>query len=503
MQNICKRGVMKEVLSTSNMAYCDKMTIANSTPSVVLMQRAGKAIFDNHDWKGKIYIIAGKGNNGGDGFALADIMSDKGIYPYIYMTDKDISSDSSYFYDRLKAKNFENVFDIEKCDYDADIIVDCIFGTGFKGQPKDKYIDIIKNINKSRAYKISADIPSGLDGDNGLYKYCVKADKTISMQFAKSGLYLNYGKDMTGELIVADIGIDLYKEEYKLVERQDISKFFPKRKNNTHKGSYGKSGILGACDNYVGAVKLANMGLCALRSGGGLNVLIIPKSLKNIYQGIVQESTVFAMSDNDGFMVFDKEKIDEALKGVDCLAIGMGIGNHYEANIKIIEYIIKNFEIDILIDADGLNALSINPDILKQSKARIVLTPHVKEMSRLCKTSVDEVLANPIKTAKDFAIEYKVKVLLKGSTTVVTDGREVYLVANGGAELSKGGSGDTLSGVILGLMSQGVGLLQSAYAGAYITAFVAKNLAKEYSEYGVLPSDVAKAVAFYSKKDFE
>lgn len=493
---------MREVLSTATMAYCDKMTIADSTPSTVLMQRAGQAVFDNHVWTGKIYIICGKGNNGGDGFALADIMTDKGIYPFVYMTDENISSDSRYFYDRLIKKGYDKIYSVDKCDYAADIIVDCIFGTGFKGEPRDKYKDVIKKINSAKAYTVSVDIPSGLDGDSGLYKVSVKADKTISMQFAKSGLYLNDGKDMTGELIVCDIGIKLYKEDYKLVEPEDVKKLFPERKNNTHKGSYGKSAIIGGCKNYAGAVKLANTGLCALRSGGGLNVLIVPESMNGVYAETVWESTLFPIKDKDGYIIFDKEQIDKALKGVDCLAIGMGIGGNYDENHKIIEYIITNYDIGVLLDADGLNSLAVNTDILKRAKAKIMITPHVKEMSRLCKKDVGQILSDPIKIAEDFAKEYGVTVLLKGSTTVVSDGEKVFLIANGGAELSKGGSGDTLSGVILGLMSQGNSLVESAYAGAYLTAYTAKKLVEEYSEYGVLPSDVAKSIAKIIKENF-
>lgn len=493
---------MQDVLSAKNMANCDKATIESGTPSVVLMQRAAKSIFDAHDFKGKIYIICGKGNNGGDGVALADIMTDKGMEPFVYLIDENISQDSKYFYDRLTAKGYAKIYGISECDYDADIIVDCIFGTGFKGEPKGIYAQVIECINKSRAYKISADIPSGLNADNGRFTLCVKADKTVSMQFAKSGHYLNDGKDMTGKLIVADIGIGLVKQEYKLIEKQDVKALFPPRKANTHKGSYGKSALLGGCTNYAGALKLANTGLCALRSGGGLNMLIVPKSLVPVYAQAVNESTLYPMTDKDGYMLFDKSEIDKALKGVDCLAIGMGIGGNYEENHKIVEYIIKNYAISVIIDADGLNSLALNPDILKDANAKILITPHVKEMSRLTREQVSQILDDPINTAKDFADKYGITVLLKGATTVVTDGREVYLIANGGAELSKGGSGDVLSGVIAGLVSQGNTLIKSAYAGAYLTAYTAKKLVEEYSQYGVLPSDVAKAVAQLIKEDY-
>lgn len=484
---------MKSALTTSQMAYCDKTTIDGGVPSRELMRRVAQAVYDGRNWQGRIAIICGKGNNGGDGLALAEIMADNGISPKVYLCGG-VSEDGRYYLDRLTSKGYGDIYDVSLCDYDVDIIVDCIFGTGFKGQPKEQYAEIINKINASSACKISVDIPSGLDGDSGRFKVCVKADETVSVQYAKTGLYLNDGKDMTGKLSIVDVGIGLHTDCVKVVEREDLAKLFPPRKLNTHKGSFGKSAIMGGCGNYLGAVRLANMGLCALRSGGGLNSVITPCSQTKHILGSVVESTVIGMTDIDGRFVFDKEEIDKALSGVDVLAIGMGMGDDYTQNAKIIKYIVENYKINVLIDADGLNSLAIDVSMLKCAKAQIMLTPHVKEMSRLCGKTTEEILDDPIGIAKEFANEYGVVVLLKGASSVMTDGREVYLTTNGGAELSKGGSGDTLSGVILGMLSWDNGLLESAYAAAYLTAEVAKSLKEEYSEYGVLPSDVARKI---------
>ena len=209
---------------------------------------------------------------------------------------------------------------------------------------------------------------------------------------------------------------------------------------------------------------------------------------------------MIGLPDEGGYLTFDKSELDIALRGMDCLAIGMGMGSRYSENAEIIEYIINNYPIKVIIDADGLNSLALNVEALKCAKADIILTPHVKEMSRLCKKSVDEILDNPIDIAKAFAKEYKVTLLLKGASSVITDGEEVYIITNGGAELSKGGSGDTLSGVMLGMLSQGMPTIESAYSSAYLTAKVAKDLVEEYSEYGVLPSDVARAILLITKR---
>ncbi|MDE6189575.1 MAG: NAD(P)H-hydrate dehydratase, partial [Clostridia bacterium] len=420
-------------------------------------------------------------------------MLDDGVTPRVFLIGE-TSADGRYYLDKLIAKGGRGE-DISKCDYDCDILVDCIFGTGFKGAPKQNYADVIKRINESSAYKVSVDIPSGLDGDSGKYEVCVKADETITVQYPKVGLYLNDGKDITGKLSVIDVGIGLYAQGVNVVEQEDLAELFPKRKGNTHKGSYGKSVIIGGCSNYLGAVKLANAGLCALRCGGGLNTVVVPKTHAGNIAKAVWESTVIGLDDKDGYISFNREQVDKAISGASCVAIGMGIGGRYEETLKIIDYVLKNYEGKVLLDADGLNALAKDVSVLKGAKSDVILTPHVKEMSRLSSTSLEEVVNDPIKAAKSFAKEYKVAVLLKGSSTVVTDGDSVYLVVNGGAELSKGGSGDTLSGVILGMLSQGNGVLAGAYAAAYLTAKVAKDLREEFSEYGVLPSDVSREIA--------
>ncbi len=486
---------MKIALTTKEMSYCDRMTIENGVPSAQLMRRVAEKIFFSYKWQGRIYIICGKGNNGGDGLALAEIMWDNGIEAFVFLIEDTVSSDGKYYLSRLKDKGFSNIYSENDCDYHCDIIVDCIFGTGFKGVPDGKYANVIKRINDSKAYKISVDIPSGLNGDNGKSIARVEADETVTVQYPKTGLFLNGGKDATGKLKVIDVGIGLYADGCNIVEEEDIRILFPRRKNDTHKGTYGKSAIIGGCSNYLGAVKLANAGLCALRCGGGLNSIVVPKTHVVNIASAVWESTARGISDKDGFMLFDEKEIDQAMKGVDCVAIGMGIGDKYEENLKIISHILTNYRVKVVIDADGLNSLAKNIDILNQSKADVILTPHIKEMSRLTALSVEAISEDPIKIAMTFAKEYGVKVLLKGASTVVTDGKKVFLIVNGGAELSKGGSGDTLSGVILGMASQGRSLLESGYSAAYLTASAAKNLKDEFSEYGVLPSDVSREIA--------
>lgn len=488
---------MIDVVSVKQMQDFDKHTIETKMSSIELMNLAANAIFEEYDFSGKnVYIICGSGNNGGDGLALANIMFSKRMFPKIFLVSDKISNNAKYYLDQLKSRGYNYIFPINKCDYECDVIVDCLLGTGFKGLVREDVSRVINAINKSKAYVISADIPSGLNGDNGQAFVSVKADKTIAIQYLKTGHFLNDGKDYIGEIVYKDIGIEKTEEVAKIIEDSDIS--FSKRKNNSSKLSYGRSLIIGGCENFVGAVKIANMGVSSLRVGCGLNTIAAPKSLSIPIQSSIIESTFYPLDETSGHICFNEAQIKDIMKNMSAVAIGMGMGNNYEENRKLIEYIICNYSIPVLLDADAINSFKDNIEKLTNGvKSKLILTPHVKEMARLIGCSELEIIDNPIEKAKKLASKLNCTVLLKGASSVVTNGKDVYMIVNGGPELSKGGSGDTLSGVILGLLAQGYDVCYSAYCGAYLCAKAARDLKNDYSQYGVLASDVAKKISDY------
>ena len=219
----------------------------------------------------------------------------------------------------------------------------------------------------------------------------------------------------------------------------------------------------------------------------------MPYSLAAAYAANVVESTLFPMADSDGKLVFDKGSLDSAMKGVTAVAVGPGMGGNREENKKICKYIAENFDCDCILDADALNAFGQTITELKEKRARLLLTPHPKEASRLTGKSVDEILADPITAAAELAKSCDAVVLLKGATTVVSDGNKSALVANGTPALAKGGSGDVLTGTVCGLAARGISLFDSACAAAYLCAEAAKVAEKEFGDFGVLASDVCKA----------
>ena len=481
---------MYRCVSIDQMKLFDQKTI-EKVGSTNLMAKAAKAVYDEiNDKSKKIYIISGGGNNGGDGIALLGLFLKDGYEPHLYLTSKKLSQDSQFFFD--KVSSYKNIFDISQCDYDADIIVDCILGTGFVGDVKDNIKDVINNINNSKAFKLAVDIPSGLAGQSGKAITSVKADKTVAIQFAKYGHYLIDGKDYTGDIVIKDIGIEAINETAYVIEDKDIE--FNARLNNSNKGTYGKSTIIGGCQNYVGAIKIANMGLSALRVGSGLNVLAIPYSLKDAISPAVMESTMMFLDEDNGYLKFDKENLDNIIKTSTSIAVGMGMGSNKAENKKIIKYLIENTSSPVLIDADGLNAFEGDIDYLL-SFENVIITPHPKELSRLANVDINDILNDSMSFITNLMKDKKGTILFKGSTTIVANSNEKYLVINGTPALAKGGSGDTLSGVILGILAQGYENIKSAYMGAYLCAKAASNLEKDYSQFGVLASDVAKEIA--------
>ena len=486
---------MEYCVSSKTMQNSDQATINGGTAGYVLMDRAGKSVFDSLDWTDKkIYIFVGYGNNGGDGYALAMHMLEHDIYPYIYEMGTNKSPTAKVFKDKLLSQGYDKFFDVAFCDYDCDIAVDCIFGVGFSRSLDDITKDIFAKISQSRAYVVSVDIPSGLNSDNGLGKDSVQADMTIAIQSYKLGHYLGDGKDKCGQIKVVDIGIEIIGEQVYIADDDYAHGFFPPRLNNTNKSTYGKSVILGGCSNYAGAIKLANIGSSALRCGCGLNVIAASRSVAKSVRGHILDSTIFEIAEQDDHLVFDQHILDKLMSGVSAVAIGMGMGNSYEDNAKIIDYILHNFNGKVLLDADGLNSLQGRTDILNNSSCQVVITPHPKEMSRLAGISVEQVLANPLQVARDFATTHHVTVLLKGTSTIVTNGERFMLVTNGTPALAKGGSGDVLSGTILGLMARGIDIFDSAVVGAYICGRASVVASELYGEYGTLASDTAISV---------
>lgn len=484
-----KQGVkMRDVVSVRVMRGSDEYTIKYKTDSKTLMKRAGEAVFSAYDWKGKTAIVCGTGNNAGDGYVLAGLLKDK---CRLFLLKDKFSEDGKYYFDECVKMGVEYTFIDENTEFDLfDTIVDCIFGTGFKGEAEGLAKTVIDKINASGKYVISVDIPSGLNGDTGK-GYSVVSDLTVSIGTLKTGLILNQAKDKIKKLVNCPIGIDIIGEKYCLLEKEDFIGTIPERKNHSHKGTYGYTALWGGCDEYSGAVKLCNMSLAALKSGCGVNRLIVPESTAEGVMPYLLESTLFKMPHMGGKTVFAPDKINEALQGIKALAIGMGWGASDEYK-KILSYILKNFKLNLVIDADGLNTLSqMDMTILQKTACRVCLTPHLKEFSRLSGIAIENIT---IESAKAFAKKYNVVLLLKGTATTVTDGENVYFVNTGCPGMATAGSGDVLSGILAGLMGYLDCDIKSVALGAYIAGKAGEIAQSETNAVSMTASDTVRCI---------
>lgn len=480
---------MKDILSVENMRNSDAATIAGGVVQSELMRRAGRAIYESVAWKSPVAIICGKGNNGGDGYELAKLFDKDGTKYRIFDvfgTDDAVPDLSAYA-----------------------TIVDCIFGTGFRGEVTGHAADMISAINASGAYVVSVDINSGLNGDNGLEPanvQCVISDLTVSIGSWQPGHFLGSAKDVMRNKVNCDIGIKPVGEIYHLFEMSDAAELFAPRKNNSNKGNYGYIALIGGSSRYGGTIKLAAMANAAMRSGAGVVQLAVPKGLCASIRPEILESTLFPLSDNDCDLVFNENEFKELISRVDIIAFGMGIGRSPET-FKALKYILDNYEGILIIDADGLNMLSellaVETDCLHQSRCKdIILTPHPKEFSRLTGKSIEEILHNPIESAKAFAEANKVMLLLKGPSTVVTDGDEVYICDRGCPGMATAGSGDVLSGVLAAVCASNKDKALLSASAAAFTAGLAGELAQEETgAVSMIASDTVRYLPQAIKKE--
>ena len=488
---------MLPIVDVKTMQESDRATIASGKLGRELMLRAAKGILESYPWSGKTLIACGLGNNAGDGYALATLMHKANLSCDLLLMADRFSEDGQYYFDICRNLGISHRFWSGSFDFSSyNQIVDCIFGIGFHGPVKDDAATLIEAINKSGKSVISADINSGLDADNGLGKPCIHSDLTIAIQCYKPGHFLARAKDVIKNHSCVDIGIQMPDENIFLLEEHDVAKLFVPRKNYSHKGNYGYVAIIGGSVEYSGAPKLANMSAAALRAGCGVVTLAAPESITQSVAPYLLESTLLPIpADERGKMIFAPEMLDGILARYASVAIGMGWGSS-DSYKEILSYLLKNAHQPLIIDADGLNTLSqMDLTLLKDAKSPIILTPHLMEFSRLSGLSISEIEENPITHAKAFAKEYDVILLLKGCTTIVTNGDIVYLSNRGSAGMATAGSGDVLAGVLAGVCGYLAPNALTVASGAYLAGLSGELAEEKQGTICMIASDTAQEIA--------
>ncbi len=478
----------------------------------LLMEKAGTACAEliavNYPDAHTALIICGKGKNGGDGYVIARVLKAKGYKIRILapcgMPFDEISVNNMKLVD--KAGIYETD-DYQPLIDDSDIIVDAVFGTGFRGALDEKLSALADAVNKSGKDVIAVDIPSGAECDSGeIHGTCFEADMTIAVSALKPIHVIKPARNVCGKIEIADIGIipsdfnGINPVEYTSGERE-IGEMLPARPENSNKGTFGNALIIAGSRNMPGAAKIASAG--AVRCGAGLVTLAFPDAAYNAIAPSVTEQVMLPCKSNE-VGTFSQDALDEILekaKKCTCALIGCGIGLNTDT-LRLVNRLIREIEIPLVIDADGLNAAAKNPYILSEAKAPVILTPHPGEMSRLTGKSVEEITANPSKTAKEFADKYNCTVILKGANTIIAScgSKEIYVNTTGNSGLAKGGSGDLLAGILVSLLAQGMKPVDAAVTAVYIHGDCADEVAMFSSERGMTVSDMISYLPSYFEK---
>lgn len=459
-----------------------------------MMESAGMGcaehIIKNYPDSKNIVILCGKGKNGGDGFVIARGLSLTGKNVSIILAFNSPSDELSEK-NKKRIDGLVNIYDgshitksITTLLYDADIIIDAVFGIGFKGSLPCNVKELFSYVNKTDAVKIAVDIPSGLSHINESCDGCFRADETLSMLcFKYEHIYKPYSS-FCGKVSVIPIGFGCIIPNGTEAETQkEIKDLLPCRPFDSNKGTFGKALIIAGSYSMPGAAVIAAKG--SLISGAGLTFLAFPDS---IYSAVTSHLTecVFRplpSEEKGGFSEKAAQNLLGELSSFDAVAIGPGLSTAHGAQNLVLQ-VIKNYKGKLIIDADGINIISRNIDILKESEAQIVLTPHPGEMSRLTGFDTKEINRRREEIAREFAKKYGVTLLLKGANTVIAS-QEGKITVNptGSPALSRGGSGDLLTGLIVSFAAQGLGVTDAAVTGAYIHGLAGEIAEKKFTSY--------------------
>ena len=546
-----------KVVTTDEMRRIEKAADAGGLSFATMMENAGRAVAEACQreqrmgpGEGRILVLVGPGNNGGDGLVAARHLHDAGAQVKLYIGKRRLEGDDNYALTQersiaaTRAEDDPNLESLRRLLREADVIVDALLGTGvskpIEGPLKDVLETTREEIEKRRKKEkgkeplvspsspsspalpssplvVAVDVPSGLNCDNGAVDpVTIPADLTVTFGFPKVGQFLFPGAEYLGELLVADIDIPPSLADDVSIESASprmVSDLLPKRPLGAHKGTFGKALLVAGSVNYTGAAYLASA--AATRVGAGLVTLALAENLHPILASKLSEVTFLLLPHDTGALVPEAMKIlSEKVPDYNALLLGPGLGRddktvefvqrflsgQWRSRSSRVGFLVAGEEEaeggrevlpQSVIDADGLNALADRPNWWKYLGGPNVLTPHPGEMARLVGCGVDEVEADRIGAAREMAERWKQVVTLKGAHTIVAapDGQTVIIpFANPG--LATAGSGDVLAGAIVGFLAQGLSPLAAAAAGAYVHGLAGDLVREEMGAAGMVAGDL-------------
>ncbi len=481
-------------------------------PGPVLMERAGVAVareIRNSCSRKRAFIACGTGNNGGDGLVIARELHNAGyaVKALISGNRNRLSPDCALQLSIARKLGLSVAFGasisggsgITKKDMHGAVIVDALLGTGLNKDVSGPAASIIRKINASGRPVVSVDIASGISADTGqVMGVAINADITVTFGLSKRGHFLNPGASHTGRLKVEDIGFPpgLYeKATCHIPGHAEIASMLPERKTYSHKGHYGHALVVAGSAGKMGAAFMASR--ACLRAGAGLVSMGGPETLSQTYAQRATEEMYLALPDHGGGTLSEaalEPIVSYAKQHGSALAIGPGIGTGPGA-VKLVRKLVSQCPVPMVLDADALNALKGAARTIKKASQPVVLTPHPGEFSRLTGKTAKDVAADPIGSALALAKQSGAVVHLKGAPSVTaTPTGQTYINATGNSGLSKGGSGDVLTGIIAAFLAQGATASDAAVSGAYVHGLAADIAASRGSTRSLLASEVTEAL---------
>lgn len=458
----------------------------------------------------RIVIFAGKGNNGGDGFVAARHLHNWGATVRVFAVAdmRRIQSDAAAAAQMARRAGIDIVTLDQSNERNArlnataaDVVVDALLGTGSRGRPKEVAARAIEIMNAVDKPVVSVDVPSGVDADTGTVVHeAVRATMTITFGAPKLGLLLREGRELSGRVVVADIGLPptlLDDGQHTLVNADVARAKLPHRPAAGHKGTFGRVLVVAGSRGMAGAATLCVKG--AQRVGAGLVTLAAPAPLNDVFAGTVPEALTQPLPhDTAGGLGADAaDALELSMRKADVIVIGPGLTTGAGAQ-AVVERVLQKARVPVVIDADALNIVAARLDLLKRTRAAarrapFVLTPHAAEMARLCSIDVSDVLERPVALARQKAEQWQAVVALKGAPTVSADADgNVFVNGTGSNVLASGGTGDVLAGAVAGLIGQGAVPADAVVAAVFAHGLAGELAARDQGDVGVVAGDVAE-----------
>jgi hydroxyethylthiazole kinase-like uncharacterized protein yjeF len=501
------------IVTAAEMAAMDQSTIEGvGIPGVVLMENAGRGACEVMwrrfpDLAGKrVLVLAGGGNNGGDGFVIARHLWQRRVQVDVCCLRKsaDYRGDARINLDIVKKLGVPVTVMADVADLPqlrerlaaAELVVDAILGTGLNAPVRGFYRNVIELVNELGRPVFAVDLPSGLDATTGLpLGACVRATATATFGLAKIGQLVTPGCSFVGHLEVVDIGLPRNVTEMEEPPRlwldpRDMAPLVRAREIASHKGSFGHVLVVAGSVGKTGAGAMASMG--AARAGAGLVTLAVPVSLHGLMEVKLTEVMTEPLAETAEQTIAEDAvpRLKKLLEGKEALALGPGISTQEETG-RVALRLVEASPCPVVVDADALTVLVNHPGVLRRARAPVILTPHPGEMGRLSGLSPAEVQSRRVELAQAFSKEHGVTLVLKGARTLVAS-PEGRLAVNGSGNpgLASGGTGDVLTGLIAGFLAQGLAPFQAACLGVYSHGAAADRLAARYGDRGLMATDL-------------